>query len=468
MIDKLVWANADIIDSDDAKIYKEIARAEQDCASFDIATKALNEKWGIWMRIGDDELLVDPIKLTSSLFKRDDYYDLLTFPEQKGGRFIVDARQEDYVWKWTLSHTASDLKTTRTFKRGEYVEKVIQSLALLYQACTENKVLAYDKIETETIRICAEQARLFSYLGSHARVRTNQIQIEELHFSVIPGHDGEHYSIKIGTRGYETWCTHWDNDEERNRYQFEAITFEGETAEIHLTFDMSDTIIRMKPVRVLKEIKEENEGYFFKYDDLMLVEIEPNEFVGMPIIRGYCDRKQCVRELYQGFLSMAMDCPKEQDSDYYSDPPASIVAYNRIKSPMIENFLTDKKEDVCTRQIKVKHVLTICPDFDEVCHDEKSGSYSIDKDGIIDDVYDKDGMPIIIKELREWQVEIDPIVANSEAGKPYQKDWEDYHKRGLVLAHKLREVLSPDFDLWYSAPLEDKSETISKPILIIN
>ena len=67
MIDKLVWANADIIDSDDAKIYKEIARAEQDCASFDIATKALNEKWGIWMRIGDDELLVDPIKLTSSL-----------------------------------------------------------------------------------------------------------------------------------------------------------------------------------------------------------------------------------------------------------------------------------------------------------------------------------------------------------------------------------------------------------------
>ena len=30
-----------------------------------------------------------------------------------------------------------------------------------------------------------------------------------------------------------------------------------------------------------------------------------------------------------------------------------------------------------------------------------------------------------------------------------------------------KEVLSPDFDLWYEAPYEDKSGTIPKPILII-
>ena len=231
---------------------------------------------------------------------------------------------------------------------------------------------------------------------------------------------------------------------------------------------MSDTIIRLKPVRVLNEIKEENEGYFFDYEDLMLVEIEPNEFVKMPIIRGYCDRKQCVLALYQGLLSMAMDCPEEQDSGYYSDPPAKMVAYNRLKSPMLENYLTDKKEDVSTRQIRVKHILTINPDCDEVCYDEKGGHYDIDKGGTLDGIYDKNGKPIIMKELREWQTEICPIVANAEAGLPYQKDWEDYHKRGLALAHKLREGLSPDFDLWYMAPAEDKSQTIPEPILIIN
>ena len=469
MLDRLLWANAGIIDEDDAKIYKEIQRIEKDCASFDISTKAVNEKWGIWMQIGDDELLVDPIGLTSSLFKRDDYYDLLMQPDSKNGRFIVDARQEDHVWKWTLSHTALDLKGTRTFKRSEYVEKVIQTLDLLYQAGIDSKPLVYEKIGVETLRICAEQARLFSYLGSHVRVRTNQIQIEQLHFSVISGNNGEHYSIKIGTRGYETWCTHWDNDEERNRYQLEAISFYGQTAEVHLTFDMSDTIIRLKPVSVLKSVEKlDNGGYSFDYDDLMLVDIEPNEFVKKPIIRGYCDRKQCVQALYQGLLSLAMDCPLEQDSKYSSDPPALLVAYNRIKSPMIENYLGDIKEDVRTRQVRVKHILTIEPDVDQIFLDEDGVTLYADGDGTLEEVYDKNGSQIVLKELTEWADEIYPIVVAAAVGKSYSKDWSDYHQRGLALAHQLREMLSPDFDLWYRAPFEDKSGTVSEPILIIH
>lgn len=467
MLDKLLWAKANIIDSDDAEIYEMIARAEKDCASFDIATKAINDKWGIWMQIGDEELLVDPIGLTSSLFKRDEYYDLLMQPETNKGHFVVDARKKDYVWKWTLSHSALDFKTTRTFKIGEYVEKVINSLELLYQACIERKQLAYEKSDAETLRICAEQARLFSYLGSHVQVRSNQIKVEELQFSLNPGHNGEHYSIKIGSRGYDTWCTHWDNDEERNRYQLEAITFCGETAEVHITFDMSDTIIRLHPVSVLKEIENKNEGYFFKYDELMLVEIEPNEFVKMPIIRGYCNRKQCVRALYQGLLSLAMDCPIDQDSDYYSDPPAKLVAYNRIKSPMIENYLNDVKEDIRTRQVRVKHILTIDPDVDQIFLDEDGVTWEADNDGVLTDIYDKNGSPIVFMELKEWADEMFPIVVASATGEPYSKDWCDYHQRGLALAHQLREKLSTDFDLWYSAPFEDKSGTITDKILII-
>ena len=78
----------------------------------------------------------------------------------------------------------------------------------------------------------------------------------------------------------------------------------------------------------------------------------------------------------------------------------------------------------------------------------------------------EDGNPIIMPELYEWQKEIEPMVVAFSVGEPYDKDWADYHRRGLYIAHKLRQVLSPDFDLWYEAPLEDKSRTIPQMLLI--
>jgi hypothetical protein len=74
---------------------------------------------------------------------------------------------------------------------------------------------------------------------------------------------------------------------------------------------------------------------------------------------------------------------------------------------------------------------------------------------------------LILPELYEWQQEIEPIVIASETGEPYEKDWVDYHRRGLEIAHKLRKVLSSDFDLRYEAPFEDKSGTISGEIHIL-
>ena len=72
-----------------------------------------------------------------------------------------------------------------------------------------------------------------------------------------------------------------------------------------------------------------------------------------------------------------------------------------------------------------------------------------------------------MKELDEWAYEIEKIVIASETGKPYEKDWEDYHRRGIALAKQLREILPPTTDLWYEAPYEDKSGTIPHKILIL-
>ncbi len=108
-----------------------------------------------------------------------------------------------------------------------------------------------------------------------------------------------------------------------------------------------------------------------------------------------------------------------------------------------------------------KHVIRIEPDYDAIMYDEEGTAWSS-----LDDLYDNQGKPIKMPELISWQKEIEPIVIASEKGETYEKDWVDYHRRGLELAYKLREKLSEDFELWYSAPFEDKSGTIPKPILI--
>lgn len=117
------------------------------------------------------------------------------------------------------------------------------------------------------------------------------------------------------------------------------------------------------------------------------------------------------------------------------------------------------------------HTIVICPDYDEWGYSlsEDIPPFSIAPDGIIDSesIYDKDGNPIVMPELYEWQKEIEAIIIASETGEPYEKDWEDYHRRGIEIAHKLRKVLSTDFDLLYEAPYEDKSETISGKIHIL-
>ena len=150
--------------------------------------------------------------------------------------------------------------------------------------------------------------------------------------------------------------------------------------------------------------------------------------------------------------------------------PSRMVAYNKYKSPIIESFLQGVCFDdnrVANRQIYVKHVLTIDPDIAQLFYDEEGYSYEVDQDGTMDFIYDREGFPIVIKDFFTWHNEINQIVIDSETGHPYSMDWAQYHSRGIKLAQELRKILSTDFDLWYSAPYEDKSGIIRHPFLVL-
>ena len=121
----------------------------------------------------------------------------------------------------------------------------------------------------------------------------------------------------------------------------------------------------------------------------------------------------------------------------------------------------DVSKTYATRQVRIKSILIINPDYDELIYDENNLMlYEDDLGEIINDEFDIQG-------FFEWGREIHPIVIKASVGKPYEKDWEDYHRRGLEYARELRKCLPDEYELWYHRPFEDKTNTVPDKQLII-
>ena len=458
-------------DEDNRQVMSLIQAAEKDCCKFNLCCEAYLGFWGIWLEMDDKRLLVNPYDLVSSIYKDDRYYlfdtpkDDVDYPEYDGD-FFVDIRCNHYVFEWQMHHKKECYNPRYIFKFEEYLSKIIKAITFLHQVWKEQKPIAYTPFdcELESVEICLSQLQIKHTLPSHYALLAKDVIIESFQFFPKKDKYAEGYSIGVGNRTFDTILTHLDSDFEQIRHQLECIAYEEE-ASIRLPFDMSDTIVKLRKTSLINEMIKNEKGVVYKHKDFMIVEIEPNDFVHKPIIKGYCDRKEAVKTFYEGLLKLAMCHPETQNNCIVDHEPTRLIAYNKLKSPIVENYLKEiysNDDEYCIRQVHVKHILRIYPDYDVIMWDEENVAWSD-----LDELYDKYGNPIVMPELKEWQEEINPIVVDSETGYPYEKDWEDYHRRGLELAHQLREKLSTDFDLWYDAPFEDKSGTIPKSILII-
>lgn len=465
-----VYTKGSLIDDTNNRVINEITAAEKDFSPFLIECGEMNGWWGIWLKVDDERLLVDPCELTSSIYKDDRYY-FFDKPKEEvkaaeyGGHFYVDVRMENHVFEWRIGHTALPDTGRNFYTFEEYLSKIIKTLTELHKVWKEGNQIAYNPfdVKLDAVEMCLKQLDVKHTLPSLYKLMTKDVKKEEFQFNPLGDEWHEEYRIGIGERAYETFLTHCDSDYELIRHQMECLAF-GEEATIRLTFDMSDTILKLRETSVLDRMEKVGEGVSFKYKDYMIVEIEPNEFVHKPILKGYCDVEKTARTFYEGLLRLALCHPLRYDSDDY-ETPSRLVAYNKFKSPIIESYLRKEytnDNEYAIRQVHVKHILQICPDVDAILFDEEDVAWLS-----LEDLYDKERKPIEMPEFEKWAYEIESIVIASETGKPYKKDWEDYHRRGLELAKQLREKLSTDFDLWYAAPYEDKSGTIPKPILII-
>ena len=460
-----IYKGFGMIDSNTEK--KTIDEYSNRTSSFPISCASEFGVWGIWFYAENEMLLVNPIELVNSLYSSESYYSLLSLYPQKA-RLIVDVRKERYYISWELRQLIGNFYERYTFMFDEYVNKIQTAILTLFDIYKKEDKVAYDlegfnAVSRDSIRICAEQIGIKATLPSYFTLTTKSIDVEE--FTFTPLHDEwiEQYQIGIGNRKYDTWLTHWDNDMEAIRHELECFVYEGE-ANIKLLFDSSETVIKFCRKSSLDTVtKTDNGGTAYSYKSFVLVEIHPNEFVRMPILKGFCEEKTMIRTLYEGLLSMARLHPLDGKEDSYDDTPSCLVIYNRYKSPIIESLLKDEKKEpntYMTRQVHVKKIIKIDADYDTFLWDEESVALNLS------DLYDTEGKPIQMEAFETWQKEIAPIIVDAAVSKSYEKDWDDYNKRGVELARQLRKQLSLDFDLWYEPPFEDSSKN-KKATLIL-
>ena len=465
------WMKAGILDAQDKQVLDEIGLLEQTCSDFNLQYATVDGKWGIWLYIDGRVLLVHPLDLVSSIYKDNRHFmDILTADQWSGCEICI--RKTQYSYEWSMLNTELSLCQVVHFKFSDYVEKIAQAIATAHQAyATTDCASIYEDggVTPEVIEMCHKQLQIEALHPSHNRLMTDKVREEAFVFDIFED-DDELYRIGVGDRCYKTWFTHWDNCLETIRHQFELLIY-THISDIELSNDHSNTTLQIQFVNVLDKIKPIGDSVGFDHKEYAVVKILPNQFVDMPVIAGYCDRKQLVRTLYEGLLSLALQYPIEDDD--YGDG-TRLEAYAKIKSPLIEQYIKEEMRDCNTaqpRDARVKDAILISPNYDSLGNFMLSDNAPIDinTDGLIenDNIYDKHGKHIVMPELYEWQHEIEPVVIASETGNTYTKDWEDYHKRGLAIAHKLRKVLSADFDLWYSAPFEDKSRSMPHKMLIL-
>lgn len=466
------FAQNNYIKRENERIMADIQTVQNICSSLDISCGVEHDVWGIWFETDGIKYLVDPMSLIDTLFKDDTYYLLELYPKPENGcHFPVEVHKQKYCYSWQLYGGLSKDPRPICFDFQEYASKIRDCVETLYAVMLEGKPTAYNTIDcsVENLKIAVDQLKISAVIPNYYRIITSMVEEEQFIFQIEEDKSNEQYTIGIGNRKYTTWLTHWDNSYDKIRHELESFIYRRE-ATIHLSFDMSELILRIKHDKVLDRIKEMGNGYGFDYKDYAVVEIHPNEFVHGTIIKGYCDLKQTIKTFYEGLLTLAL---AHGDVCSYGNEPSQIEAYNMFKSPLIERYIASIDEyslKADLRQVHVKRILKIYPDYDEVIFDSEGKSVDIDgEDGYIDELYDKDGNPFMVEGLKEWQEEIVPVVLEGAVGRSVESfNWKSYHERGLELAHRLRAKLSDDFDLWYMAPVEDKSGIIDKPVFIYN
>ena len=408
------------------------------CSPLDIYCSVENDLLGIWFDFNGKKYLAEPLELFNTIYEDKDYddedYELFSsYPYEKDDYITVEVHKDNYCYTWRLLNETQEKAVLLNFSFHEYINKIKKCFEELHAGWLSGKTLIYDKydLSLDAIKVAIEQLKAVATLPSYDNPRILEPSDfeETFKFDVLNSKHIDNYIIGIGDRVFSTWITHWDNSFCKITDQLESLFFNDEP-KIEISFDSFNTIIKIKRERCQWVQMNENKSVHHDFRHTS-VEIIPNAFANMPIIKGYCDFKKTIKTFYEGLLHFALIHPFNIDKyrQYYYE--TQLEFYNTFKSPLIERMIVFNK--LYLTEVTIKRVLRIKPDYHELISDSQKISVQVDEEGNTNELYDKHGNPIKIPELKKWQQELRSSLVASETEEGFEKDWQDFHNHQLVL-----------------------------------
>ena len=144
------------------------------------------------------------------------------------------------------------------------------------------------------------------------------------------------FVIGFGDRLYRSAFSDWSNDLNILRHELEGLILRKEGS-IELHYEDEPNIIHVKGLYFCNHTKD------YPYVE---VTFTPDNFVGGPIMFGYCKRREVIERLYYGFMELFSRDTNWFDNEYYE--PVSweefrTKAIAQLKSPIIEDYLNKFK-----------------------------------------------------------------------------------------------------------------------------
>lgn len=411
----------------------------------DLFLSMINEKGEIVLRHHSNQY----IETGSIYFSKSSAIDFL-FTQEKG-----TAHKDAIIW--TIADFYAGESKLMLFARQEYSDAIKNNLQKLYELLKEDDIKAYDNINAKTIKNYISQFDVVDFVcrNTYNRYLKDAPQINNLYFTCEHHMCDIEYTLRFGAYELKSYISDWTTTLSSLREQLEQRKI------VELFFDDSPTTLKLEPLLILKNKKKDEIGTAYYWEnEISLLTIIPNTFCQEAYIVGLCRGRQIIKTLYEGLLRMASHKFVDREFKGTWDDVDCITFYNQIKSPIVENYICNRKTNVNNivfcRQQRINHIITICPDFDYLYQDEE---------GICDGFSDKDTIEIDFENIGKKIIKIDGFedwwkeyvnatdFANTTTDPSF--DYEVWHKRGLVFAQKLREQLPDNIDLWYRAPYED-------------
>ena len=233
------------------------------------------------------------------------------FFDYKRGRYLIEYKRDSFILSAdsALRQLCDDILNSRQTIYGDRCMKSAHAERMLEGLCAMNVHRNYNQS-----------------FSTDAIIEKFTFEFEDEYACDTP------FVIGIGNRFYRSCFSDWSNELDVLRYELEGLVLRR-IGSVNLHYEDEPNIVKVKGL------------YFHDTKDSSCVEvtITPDDFVGGPILFGYCKRREVVEKLYMGFMELFSRDTTWFDNGYegvtWDEFRANAIA--KLKSQIIEDYLKE-------------------------------------------------------------------------------------------------------------------------------